>query len=177
MLIHKVDVEIFHRMIEKFHLTVAQEENSLWFILWRPWMSSGDHEWKQNFMVINSIVAEMDQPPNLAILRPMPLALLKLHCVLNVKNCMFKLLKRNVFCSKYPPSILGTKMKGLVFQQSGGSLSRFMSTEELPCLSKFSPGPLWRLEQVEVTGALACTHGTDGWTPWPKPQTSESTYR
>lgn len=58
--------------------------------------------------------------------------------------------------------MFGTKMKALVFQQSGGSLSRFASTNELPCWTKFSLGPLWRLEQVEVTGALAYSHRTDG---------------
>lgn len=57
------------------------------------------------------------------------------------------------------------------------SLCCFVPTDELPCWSKFSPGPLWRLEQVEVTGVLACPHGTDGWTPWPKPRTSQSSYR
>lgn len=73
--------------------------------------------------------------------------------------------------------MLGTQMRAPVFQQSGGSLSRFVSTDKLPCWSKFSSGPFWRLEQVEVTGALACTHGTDGWTPWPKPRPSQSSYR
>lgn len=88
-----------------------------------------------------------------------------LHQFKKCKNCRL--------CSKYPPSMLGTKTRTPVFQQSGGSLSRLVATDKLPCWSKFSPGPLWRLEQVEVTGALACTRGTDGWTPWPKPRTSQ----
>ena len=40
-----------------------------------------------------------------------------------------------------------------------------------------APDPLWRPEQVEVTGVLARSQGTDGWTPWPMLWTSQSSYR
>lgn len=65
-------------------------------------------------------------------------------------------------------SILGTKMKCLLFQQSGGSLCLFASTEELPCLSKFSLISSAGWSRWRWQGIWPGLKGTDGWTPWPK---------
>lgn len=64
-------------------------------------------------------------------------------------------------------SILGTKMKCLLFQQSGGSLCLFASTEELPCLSKFSLISSAGWSRWRWQGIWPGLKGTDGWTPWP----------
>lgn len=81
------------------------------------------------------------------------------------------------FAGKKLPLCLAQRW-GPQFSNNLEDLSSFSCpTDELPCWAKFSHGPLWRLEQVEVTGALACAQGTDGWTARPKPRTSHSNYR
>lgn len=72
-------------------------------------------------------------------------------------------------------SILGTKMKCLLFQQSGGSLCLFASTEELPCLSKFSLNSSAGWSRWRWQGIWPGLKGTDGWTPWPKLPTTKCT--
>lgn len=93
-------------------------------------------------------------------------------------NCTLRLSKRNIFRSKIPSLCTWHADEGPTFQQSGGSLflPHVHRRASLFCLN-LAPTPLRRPEQVEVTGTLAHTHGTDGWTPWPKPLTSDAMHK
>lgn len=136
----------------------------------------------QNHMAIKQIVAEIFQPgpyvvfwpTDTAIPRAMLLAIYLTYnatkIFLNVKIVHLSSWS-GIFLQKIPSLYAWLKDQGSSFPTIWWISIWLRVQDELPCLSKFSTGPLRRLEQVEVTGALACTHGTDGWTPWPKPRT------
>lgn len=76
---------------------------------------------------------------------------------------MFRLKRKtNVFCSA------GSLSQCLLFQQSGGSLCLFASTEVLPCLSKFSLISSAGCSRWRWQGLWPGLRGTDGRTTWPK---------